>query len=155
MKYMGTLIAVTDLQKSKAFYRDILSLKIRCETPVNITFNGCIVLQKLESWAKMIKSEYTMLDNHASELYFETKYFDIIMVRLSINKVKLVHSPVMRRWGQRIVRFYDPDHHIIEVGEAIDTVVKRFKSEGLSDEEIAKKMNVTIDFVRGCLENEN
>ena len=56
------------------------------------------------------------------------------------------------RWGQRVVRFYDPDKHIIEVGEKLDAVVQRFIDSGLSAEETAVRMDIPVDFVLSCLE---
>ena len=54
-------------------------------------------------------------------------------------------------WGQRVVRFYDPDNHIVEVGENIIMVVRRFLNSGLSIEDIAVRMDVPIDYVKSCL----
>ena len=154
MKYMGTLIAVTDLEKSRQFYRDVLGLKITTDYGPNVTFNGCIVLQTLDTWVDFIKSDYVMFDNRASELYFETNNFDEIVLRLNTSGIEFVHKPIMHRWGQRVVRFYDPDKHIIEIGEAISMVVKRFAAEGMNAEQIAERMEMTVEFVRRCL-NEN
>ena len=63
-----------------------------------------------------------------------------------------VHPLVEHRWGQRVVRFYDPDKHIIEVGEKLDTVILRFMEQGLSAEEIAIRMDIPLDFVTACLD---
>ena len=52
--------------------------------------------------------------------------------------------------GQRVIRFYDPDMHIIEVGESMLTVVKRFISQGLSIEETAERTQHPIEFIRAC-----
>jgi hypothetical protein len=46
-------------------------------------------------------------------------------------------------WGQRVIRFYDLDWHIIEVGEEMDFVVRRFLAQGLSVAETAKRMDIT------------
>jgi len=54
-------------------------------------------------------------------------------------------------WGQRVVRFYDPDKHIVEVGENIIMIVRRFLNSGLSIEDIAVRMDVPIDYVKSCL----
>lgn len=48
-------------------------------------------------------------------------------------------------WGQRVVRFYDLDGHIIEVGEEMKMVVARFLSSGMSMEEVSRKMDVSIE----------
>lgn len=155
MKYMGTLIAVKNLEKSKKFYRDVLGLKITTEQGPNITFNGCIVLHAMEDWVKAINSDYVMFDNRASEMYFETERFDDILMRLDTFGIEYVHKPMMHHWGQRIVRFYDPDRHIIEVGEAIETVILRFAKAGLTVEEIAAKMKMQPDFIRKVLDRYN
>jgi hypothetical protein len=47
-------------------------------------------------------------------------------------------------WGQRFIRFYDLDEHIIEVGENLKMVVKRFLDSGMTMEEISKRMDVSI-----------
>ena len=62
-----------------------------------------------------------------------------------------VHPLFEHRWGQRVVRFYDPDKHIIEVGEKLDAVILRFMEDGLSAEETAARMDIPVDFVRACL----
>ena len=57
-------------------------------------------------------------------------------------------------WGQRVVRFYDPDGHIIEVGEKLDAVISRFMEQGLSTEETAARMDIPVDFVTAYLNRE-
>lgn len=42
-------------------------------------------------------------------------------------------------WGQKVIRFYDLDKHIIEVGEYLTVMVKRMYENGISLDEIATK----------------
>jgi len=63
-----------------------------------------------------------------------------------------VHPVLEHRWGQRVVRFYDPDRHIIEVGENIKVVTRRFLDSGMKEEEVAERMDVPLEFVRSCKE---
>lgn len=58
-----------------------------------------------------------------------------------------VHPFKEHSWGQRVVRFYDLDKHIIEVGESMSVVVKRFIDSGLTVEQTATHMKVSIDYV--------
>ena len=148
MKFTGTLIAVTDLGKSRKFYRDILGLTITSDHDPTVIFNDCVILRKMDLWIDNIQSGYVMFDNRASEMRFETDDFDDIILRLDTFGIKYVHKPAMRSWGQRVVRFYDPDHHIIEVGEAIETVMRRFADEGMNAEQIAKRMKLNVEFVK-------
>lgn len=57
--------------------------------------------------------------------------------------------------GQRVVRFYDPGKHIIEVGEKMEAVILRFVEQGLSVEDIAIRMDVPIDYVNSFLNGKN
>ena len=62
-----------------------------------------------------------------------------------------VRLPLKHRWGQRVVRLYDPDRHIIEVGENMKSVCRRFRDQGMTPEQIAARMEVPLKFVTGCL----
>ena len=43
-----------------------------------------------------------------------------------------------------MIRFYDLDGHIIEVGEDMKTVIKRLLASGMTMEEVSTKMDVSI-----------
>ena len=151
MKYTGTLIAVTDMEKSKAFYRDVLGLTVTADFGANVTLAGVVVLQTMETWKELIQSDEIALDNRATELYFEETDMDAFLSHLQNCGVSHVHPPLEHSWGQRAVRFYDPDRHIIEVGEDITMVVKRFAAKNMTVAQIAKRMDVPEDFVRQSL----
>lgn len=70
------------------------------------------------------------------------------MKNLDIN---YVHPVKEHSWGQRVVRFYDPDRHIIEVGENIKSVCKRFLDSGMTPEQTARRMDIPFKFVKGCI----
>ncbi|MCL1895382.1 MAG: glyoxalase, partial [Clostridiales bacterium] len=86
---------------------------------------------------------------NAGELYFEEDDFDGFIKNL--DGLELVHPPVEHAWGQRVVRFYDPDGHIIEVGENITAVARRFAGTGMTPAEVAARMNVSEEYVRDWL----
>ena len=55
------------------------------------------------------------------ELCFETEEFDKFFQKLKSNNVRFLHEINTEIWGQRTIRFYDNDGHLIEVGEAFPT----------------------------------
>ena len=65
--------------------------------------------------------------------------------------VEYVHPIKEHSWGQRVVRIYDPDKHIIEVGENIKVVCKRFLDSGMTPEQVAERMDVPMKFVNACI----
>lgn len=155
MKFTSTLIAVSDLEKSKKFYQDVLGLDIIADFGANVTLTGGVVLQTLETWKQFINKDedQILFKNNSMELYFEEDDMDKFIEKLNEFKdIVLVHELTQHSWGQRVVRFYDPDMHIIEVGENISMVVKRFIQSGLSIEETAVRMDVSVEFINSCLE---
>lgn len=150
MRLKNTILIVTDLACSKDFYRHILGLRVLFDFHGYVTLTSGIALQSYEMWKDMIhkNDDEIILQNHAYELSFETEDIDEFMEKLKTYNIPLVHPLKEHAWGQRIVRFYDPDGHIIIVGESIKKVVKRFLSQGLSYEETAKRMNLPIDYIK-------
>lgn len=154
MKFGGLLIVVSDMEKSKAFYYDVLGLEVILDFGANVTLTGGLSLQTEASWCTFIcKSEEEIINkNHAVELYFEEEDFDSFVEKLGKRTdMSYVHPIIEHSWGQRVVRFYDPDLHIIEVGEEMGSVVRRFLMRGLSIEETAKQMDVPISYVQSYL----
>ena len=150
-EHNGVLIAVSDMENSRRFYRDVLGLKVVEDFGANVTLEGGIFLQTLDTWKTFIQSDQVILPNHAGELYFEEEDLDAFCDHLKQFDIRYVHPLFEHRWGQRVVRFYDPDGHIIEVGEKLNTVILRFMENGLSAEETAARMDIPFDFVRACL----
>lgn len=142
------------MKKSKLFYYEVLGLRVVEDFGANVTLTGGLSLQTKDSWSTFVHkndSEIVFGGNDA-ELYFEEDDFDCFIQRLNnMAYINYVHSMVEHSWGQRVVRFYDPDNHIIEVGENMTMVVRRFLNSGLSIKEIAIRMDVPVDYVNFCL----
>lgn len=150
MNYTATLIAVADMERSKRFYHDVLGMGVVADFGANVTLDGGLVLQTTDTWKSLIRTDEVHLPNNAGELYFEDEDIDAFCDRLKGFDVRYVHPLFEHRWGQRVVRLYDPDGHIIEVAERLDAVVSRFMEQGLSAEETAARMDVPLDFVTAC-----
>ncbi len=70
----------------------------------------------------------------------------------TFNDIDYVHGLIEHKWRQQVVMFYDLDKHIIEVGENITIVIKRFAKNGLSAEEIAVRIEVPFHYIKSCLQ---
>jgi len=152
MKYVSTLLAVRDMARSRQFYHDVLGLDVTADFGANVALEGGIALQTAETWKDFICTDAVTFRHHSGELYFEETDMDAFLRRLANLDIEYVHPLKEHRWGQRVVRFYDPDYHIIEVGEKMAMVARRFQESGLNEEQIAVRMDVPLDYVRGLLE---
>jgi catechol 2,3-dioxygenase-like lactoylglutathione lyase family enzyme len=153
MKFKLPLIVVNDIEASRRFYEDVLHQKVILDFGANITFEGEFSLQSKASWAEFInKPENEIVSKPDNfELYFEEDRFDKFVERLKSFEITYLHNVVEYPWGQRVIRFYDPDMNIIEVGESMENVVRRFIEQGFSIEETAERTQHPIEFVKRCL----
>ena len=154
MKLKNTVLIVNDLEQSKKFYKHILGLKAILDFHGSVTLTSGIVLQSKEIWKDLIHKtdqEIIML-NHAVELSFETEDIDAFMYVLDQYHVTLLHPLKEGAWGQRVVRFYDLDGHVIEVGESMRKIIKRLLSQGFSYEELAHRLRVPLDYIKQIME---
>ncbi|MBQ9091292.1 MAG: VOC family protein [Anaerotignum sp.] len=153
MKFKNPLLVVTDLEKSKAFYKEVLGLRVIMDFGENVTLTGGLCLQTKETWQEFIhaKEEDITFGGNNAEIYFEEDDFDAFAEKLqNIENIDYVHPVIEHRWGQRVLRFYDPDRHIIEVGENMKMVCRRFLDSGMTEEEVAVRMDVPLKFVNDC-----
>lgn len=150
MKYCGSLIVVEDMARSVAFYKRVFNARVIVDYGANVTLTGGYSLQTRETWTDFIEknAREIVYGGNDAELYFEEEDFDAFVERLDSLEVDYVHPVKRHDWGQRTVRLYDPDRHIIEIGESMDSVVVRYLREGLTPEEINRKTMVQLGMIR-------
>ena len=154
MKFISTLIVVNNMETSRNFYENILNQKVQFDFGENVSFEGGFAIHLKPHFADLININENDIIQKANngELYFEEEDLDSFLEKLrNVDSVEYVHKLKEQPWGQRAIRFYDPDKHIVEVGEPMESVVKRFLNKGLSIEETAKRTSMPEEFVRQCL----
>ena len=149
MKYTGMLIAVADMAKARAFYTGLFGLAVTGDFGANVSLEGGLFLQTADTWEHFIHGKPVAFGANDAELAFETDDFDGFLQKLAAwDGIAYVHTPEEQPWGQRVVRFYDPDRHIVEVGEAMTIVTRRFIDSGMTAAECAARMDVPVEAVR-------
>lgn len=112
------LIVVKDIEKTKKYYCDVFDLEMLQDNDGNMILSGGLVLQEEKYWIDFIGKDI-ITHNNSCELFFEEKDIDSFYEKLLslYPETVFVNKPMTHSWGQRIVRFYDPDGNLIEVGE--------------------------------------
>lgn len=151
MKLKNPLLVVADMDKSVEFYRKVLGLRVVTDFGANKTLTGGLALQTLDTWKGFIDTDGVSFGGNNFEVYFEEDDFDKFADRLKELDIEYVHPVKEHSWGQRVVRIYDPDRHIIEIGENIKSVCKRFLDSGMTPEQVAERMDVPVKFVNACM----
>ncbi|AXU70693.1 TPA: VOC family protein [Clostridioides difficile] len=151
MKYQVSLLAVKDIEVSKKFYKELFEQEIELDLGKNVTFKGGFAIQEDFAWLTGINPDTIIQKSNNMELYFEVDDFDEFIEKLNYYKdVEFVHKPLKHEWQQRVVCIYDPDKHIIEIGESMEVIARRYLSEGYSVEETSKIIQHPIEFVKQC-----
>ncbi len=148
MKFKSALITVNDMERSRYFYEKVLGQKIKYDFGEDITFHGDFTIHLRSHFKELIDNKDIKNSANNGELYFE--YDDLERVEKKLNKegVKFVHGIREQPWKQKVMRFYDPDENIIEVGESLEYLSHRLHREGWEIEKISKITGMPEDFVR-------
>lgn len=153
MKYSGMCIAVKDINRSKLFYQEVFGLKVYTDYGINVSFGDFSIQQDFD-WLVGVPKESVMEKSNNMELYFEEDDFDAFVLKIKQrNDIEYLGDVKEAGWGQRSIKFYDPDGHIIEVGENLKMVVKRFLDSGMSMEETSKRMDVSVSDLKKILKD--
>ena len=120
MKYKGTLLVVKDCGRALKFYHDMFGLQLLQDNVGNMELTDGVSLQEAEYWVKFLEKSITPRSN-CTELYFEEADLEAFVGKLQklYPETEFVNRLMTHSWGQRVVRFYDPDGNLIEVGTPI------------------------------------
>lgn len=120
MKLKNVLIVVKDIEKSRKFYHDLFGLDQVLDNNGNMILMEGLVLQDEKIWKEFLGRD-VIPENNSCELYFEEKNIEAFARRLEklYPSIQYVNRLMTHSWGQKVIRFYDPDGNLIEVGTPI------------------------------------
>jgi catechol 2,3-dioxygenase-like lactoylglutathione lyase family enzyme len=156
LKFNTPLIVVNDMARSRRFYEQLLGQKVKFDFGPNVPFEGFSIHLKshFQSLLGDVAQFPVTQKAHWGELYFETDELEPIFQRLNEADVEFIHPICEQPWGQRVTRFYDPDGHIIEIGETMEAVVWRFYEQGHSIDNISEKSSMPREFIEGVIKKQ-
>lgn len=122
MKLKNVLIVVNDIEKSISFYKELFGLEVILDNDGNVIMTEGLVLQDAAIWKKFLEKDI-IPQNNATELYFEERNIEEFAKKLEEYKEPIQYvNPLMEHsWGQKVIRFYDPDGNLIEVGTPMES----------------------------------
>ena len=117
MKLKNILIVVKDIEKAKQFYHDLFGLNMLLDNDGNMILTEGLVLQEEKIWKQFLGRD-VIHKNNSCELYFEEKDIEGFVEKLEklYPSIQYVNKLMTHSWGQKVIRFYDLDGNLIEVG---------------------------------------
>ena len=140
------LISVANINAARKFYEDLFGLEVFQDYGRNIAFTCGLALQQDFDWFMNLPKEKVLKKSNNTEIVFEEQDFDTFLNKLKqYPDIEYLGEVIEHSWGQRVIRFYDLDGHIIEVGEDMKMVIKRFLATGMMMEEVTVKMDAFVE----------
>jgi len=143
MRFESPMIVVSDIERSRRFYTEVLGEAVLHDLGNYVVFKGGFSMMERSQWRALGGGE------QGFELYFEEE--NVEKFASALGDAPLLTALSEAPWGQRTVRLLDPDGHAVEVGEPMEAVVRRFIASGMTPEEAARKSLMPMEFVRMCM----
>ena len=120
MRLKNVLIVVKDIEKSKKFYHDLFGIDLVLDNGGNMILTEGLVLQDEKIWKSFLGRDI-LPQNNACELYFEEQDIEAFIEKLEqlYPSIQYVNRLMTHSWGQKVIRFYDLDGNLIEVGTPV------------------------------------
>jgi catechol 2,3-dioxygenase-like lactoylglutathione lyase family enzyme len=152
LKTCSTALFVKDIETSKKFYTGVLGLPVDMDFGKNIVFKNGFAIWEIQNNHIIPTSlgldRISDSDVNRFELYFETENLEDIFKTLKSKNVIFLHHIHEEPWGQQTIRFFDPDNHLIEIGESMRQFVSRFYNQGLTIEQVSKRTSVPVETIK-------
>lgn len=146
-KFHSSVIFVRNIEKAKQFYTELLNCTIEHDFGKNVILNDGLSLWELREKHIIARELKVNVVSNKFELYFENEDIESVFENLKKHNVKFLHEIHEEPWGQRTIRFFDYDGHLIEIGEPLVVFVRNMKNNGLNDFEIADKSGIPLETV--------
>lgn len=153
MKYEGTMLVVKDMEVARRFHQEVLSVKVALDLGTYVVFEGgyCLMTQAQLDDFQNGRTTHYQYGNNVFQLGFETGDLDAFLEHMNRFPGIEIITPLREYpWGQRSIRFYDPDRHTIEVGEDMKVVTKRCLKSGMTFEQTLQKVMYPPEFIAMC-----
>jgi len=147
MIFHSTVIFVKDIEVSKIFYTRYLGFSIINDFGNNVMMSNGLSIWEIQKEHIIAKKLKTNIQSNRFELYFETDNINEIFNKLNSSGIKFLHNIHEESWGQKTIRFFDTDNHLIEIGEQLDIFVKNMSKKGLTPNQISDKSGIPVETV--------
>ncbi|MEM7444372.1 MAG: VOC family protein [Pseudomonadota bacterium] len=124
MRFINPIPFVADIERARRFYTEIMGLTPLEDHGNFVKFEAGFAIHDGRSLERTIWGSEAKANNGYGAgnllLYFEHDDIDAAFAAIA-PQVQLIHPIERQDWNQRVFRFYDPDGHVIEIGEPQDT----------------------------------
>ena len=123
-EYKHTIVFARDVPASRAFYESVLGQRVTDDFGTVVFFEGGLAIHDGRDLRRKIfkrdDAESERWGRSNLEIYFECAELDECLARVTASGAEIIHPIERQEWGQLVFRFFDPDGHVVEIGEPMD-----------------------------------
>ncbi|MCF8304299.1 MAG: VOC family protein [Bacteroidales bacterium] len=142
--FHSSVLFVRDIEKAKDFYIGLLGQVIEHDFGKNVILKGGLTLWEIRPEHTIAKELQISGTTNRLELYFKTRELEKAFCKLEKEGVSFLHKIHEEPWGQRTIRFFDPDRHLIEIGEPLEVFVRNMFDKGMTAAHISAKGGIPL-----------
>jgi catechol 2,3-dioxygenase-like lactoylglutathione lyase family enzyme len=148
VRFKSPALFVRDMEASRSFYEGLLGQVVEQDHGAHLVYVGGLCLWQAERARGIIfgKSEGAR-GRPEFEVYFETDELEGVFERAGDSGARIIHGLREEAWGQRTFRCFDPDGHVVEVGEPMRLVIEGMVARGIALETIARTTQMPMELV--------
>ena len=127
------------MRRSLEFYVKTLGIAVQNDIGTNVILEHGITLWQIDPSHVIPRAlgQEVLSKGTRFELYFETDDIAAVSAFMNDAGIRFLHDVRMEPWGQKTIRVFDPDGHLIEIGESMKTFLDRMKQNGMTVDAIA------------------
>jgi len=152
MQFISSLIVVEDVVKARLLYEGILGQKVLADHGENVAFEGGFSIHLRRHFEGLIGGRAVGKGGNGFELYFEEDELEPVQKELKARDFEFIHEIIEQPWRQRVMRFYDVDRNIVEIGESLEQTAFRLHSEHMPLDEISRTTSLTKEAIEKAIQ---
>ena len=119
VQFRNPILLVRDIEASKVFYHDLLGIGIKEDFDTFVLLEGNLGLHRADVFYEYLKKPYSgeAMGRDILDLYFTADHLPQLQQRLIDAGFEVFFPLQLTAWGETLFRVYDPDRHIVEIGD--------------------------------------
>ena len=119
VQFRNPILFVRDMEASKAFYNGLLGIGIKDDFDTFVLLEGNLGLHRADLFYEYLQKPYSgeAMGRDNLDLYFTSDHLPELQQRLIDAGFEVFFPLQLTAWGETLFRVYDPDHHIVEIGD--------------------------------------
>lgn len=155
--YQSAVLFVEDVARSRQFYEGVLGQTVEMDFGANVGYKGGFAIWQVDSVNQVVFGEADHvtgpLGRDNVELYFEAANLEDVQQALAAAAIPVVQPLHEQPWGQRALRVYDPDRHLVEIAEPMAAVVQRLLKAGQPAATVSERTMMPLEIVQYVAEH--